>query len=92
MSSEVLDLLSGYFSEEMIGERPDMRTSLYNGDQEGVDRVRNEFRDLLRSRSMNRYEFYRATMTLFDDDETMYGELEGVYRFFFEDEPPAPAN
>jgi hypothetical protein len=69
-----------------------MRNSLYNGGPAGVDRVQNEFRELLRTRSVGHDEFYRATMTLFDDDEKMYLELEDAYRFFFDDEPPAPEN
>jgi hypothetical protein len=85
----VIDLLSGYFSAELIDERPDLRSSLYHGKAEGVARTRDEFRELLRDRPMTRDEFWRATSAWFDDDEAMYRELEDAYRFFFDDEPPA---
>jgi len=92
MSSAVLDLLSGYFSEELLEERPIMRSSLYNGGPAGVEETRAQFRDLLTDRSMTPDVFYRATMTYFPDDERLYRELEDAYRFFFDDEPPTAKN
>jgi hypothetical protein len=40
MSSAVLDLLSGYFSEELLEERPIMRSSLYHGGPVGVEETK----------------------------------------------------
>jgi hypothetical protein len=92
MKPAVLDLLSGYFSEELLEERPLMRSSLYNGGPVGVEATRAQFRELLIGRSMTHDDFYRATMAYFPDDETFYRELEDAYRFFFDDEPPTTKN
>ena len=88
MDSAVLDLLSGYFSEELLEERPIMRSSLYHGSPAGVEATRAQFRDLLVGRSMTHDDFYRATTAYVPDDERLYHELEDAYRFFFDDEPP----
>jgi hypothetical protein len=88
MSSTVLDLLSGYFSEELLEERPIMRSSLYHGGSVGVEETRAQLRDLLINRSMTHDDFYRATMAYFPDDERLYRELEDAYRFFFDDDAP----
>jgi hypothetical protein len=88
MSSAVLDLLSGYFSEELMEERPIMRSSLYNGGMAGVEATKAEFRNLLTARTMTHDDFYRATMAYFPDDEKLYLELADAYRFFFEEDPP----
>ncbi|MEV6495172.1 hypothetical protein AB0M20_42125 [Actinoplanes sp. NPDC051633] len=88
MSSAVLDLLSGYFSPELLEERPIMRSSLHHGGPAGVETTRADFRDLLAGRGMTHDDFYRATMTYFPDDESLYRELEDAYRFFFDEEPP----
>jgi hypothetical protein len=91
MNSSVIDLLTGYFSEELIKERPEMRSSLYNGGADGVAEVRAEFADLLRDRTMSHDDFWRATSAWFDSDEDLYRELEEAYRFFFDEEPPVSA-
>ena len=87
MSSAVLDLLSGYFSEELIEERPIMRSSLYNGGPAGVEKTKAEFRELLTDRTMTHDAFYRATMVYFPNDEKLHVELTNAYRFFFDEEP-----
>ncbi len=92
VSSAVVDLISGYFSEELIRDRPDMRSSLYNGGPGGVAAVRAEFADLLRRRTLSRDELWRATSAWFDNDKQMYGELEDAYRFLFNEEPPVPTS
>lgn len=92
MNSAVLDLLSGYFSEELLEERPVMRSSLYHGGPVGVETTKAQFRELLVERSMTHDAFYRATMAYFPNDERLYRELEDAYRFFFDDEPPAERN
>ena len=88
MSSSVTDLLSGYFSEELAGARPMLRSSLINGGPEGVERLRVEFRDFLSNRPMTRDEFWKATSAWFDTDEALYAAVGDAYRFFFDDEPP----
>lgn len=88
MSSGLLDLLSGYFSEELLEERPDMRSSLYNGGMAGVEATKAQFKELLTARTMTHDDFYRATMTFFPDDEKLYLELNDAYRFFFDEDPP----
>ena len=89
MSSAVLDLLSGYFSEELLEERPIMRSSLHNGGTAGVEATKAQFRDLLTSRTMTHGDFYRATMAYFPNDEKLYRELADAYRFLFDEDPPA---
>ena len=86
----VIDLLTGYFSEELIKERPEMRSSLHTGGFDGAE-VRAEFADLLRTRTMSHDDFWRATSAWFDSDEDLYRELAEAYRFFFDEEPPASA-
>jgi len=87
MSSSVTDLLSGYFSEELAGARPMLRSSLINGGPGGVERLRVEFREFLSKRPMTHDEFWRATSAWFDSDETLYAAVEDAYRFFFDEEP-----
>jgi hypothetical protein len=87
MSSAVLDLLSGYFSEELLGERTVMRSSLYNGGPAGVETTKAQFRDLFIARTMTHDEFYRATTACFPNDDELYRELADAYRFFFDEDP-----
>jgi hypothetical protein len=89
MSSSVTDLLSGYFSEELAGARPMLRSSLINGGPEGVDRLRVEFREFLSKRPMTRDEFWTATSAWFDSEEALYAAVEDAHRFFFDEEPPS---
>jgi hypothetical protein len=89
MSSAVFDLLSGYFSEELLEERPVMRSSLHNGGPAGVEATKAQFRDLITDRTISHDDFYRATMAYFPDDEQLYRELAAAYRFFFDEEPPS---
>ena len=88
MSPTVLDLLSGYFSEELLEERPMLRDGLIIRGPVGVERTKTQFRELLTKRTMTHNEFYRATMAYFPDDAKLYRELEDAYRFFFDEEPP----
>jgi hypothetical protein len=88
MSSPLLDLLNGYFSEELVYERPIMRSSLYNGGPVGVETTKKQFRELLTARTLTHKEFYRETMAYFPDDEELYRALADAYRFFFDEEPP----
>jgi hypothetical protein len=81
-------MLRGYFSEEMIGDRPTMRSSLINGGPEVVERLRAEFREFLTDRPMTHDEFYKTTSAWFDSDEELYAEAGDAYRFFFDEEPP----
>jgi hypothetical protein len=90
MTSSVINLLTGYFSEELVEERPIMRSSLINGGPEGVDRVRNQFRDFLSRRPMTRDEFWQATSAWFETDEELYAAVGEAHRFFFDEDPPAP--
>ena len=87
MSSPVLDLLAVYFNEELIDERPNLRSSLYNGGPEGVESTRAEFADLLRKRTMTSDDFWRATSVYFASDENLYRALDKAYGFFFEEAP-----
>jgi len=91
MSSSVTNLLTGYFSEELIDERADMRSSLHHAGPEGVELVRSQFQDFLRSRGMSRDEFWTATSAWFDSEDEMYAQIEDAYRFFFDEEPPPAA-
>jgi hypothetical protein len=68
MSSSVTTMLSGYFSEEMAGDRLVTRSSLINGGPEGVERLRGAFRDFLTDRTMTRDEFYRTASAWFESD------------------------
>jgi hypothetical protein len=89
MTSKVINLLSGYFSEEMAGAQPVLRTSLHNAGPDAVSRTRDEFRAFLRDRPMTHDEFYRATSAYFADDEQMYRAIGAAHRVFFDEEPPA---
>jgi hypothetical protein len=88
MSSRVINLLSGYFSDEMAGAQPVLRASLHNAGPEAVERTRDEFRDFLRDRPMTRDEFYRATSAHFADDDEMYRAIGDAHRYLFDEEPP----
>ena len=90
MSSPLIGLLSGYFSEELIDERPEMRSDLFASSPDAVAGVRDEFRELLRTRRMSHREFWKATSAWFDNDDKVYRELADSYRFLFAEEPPAP--
>jgi hypothetical protein len=81
-------MLEAYFSEELAGDRPILRSSLNNGGPERVERLRGAFRDFLSDRRMTHDEFWKATGAWFDSDEELYAEIENAYRFFFDDEPP----
>jgi hypothetical protein len=88
MSSSVTTMLEAYFSEELAGDRPILRSSLINGGPERVERLRGAFRDFLTDRPMTHDEFWKATGAWFDSDAELYAEIENAYRFFFDDEPP----
>lgn len=90
MSSATIDALGVYFNEELRHERAGMRAGLYNGGPGGVARARAEIGELLRRRGLTHEDFWRATSVSFADDEEMYRELADAYRFFFDEEPPAP--
>jgi hypothetical protein len=88
MSSAVTDLLTAYFSEELAGAGPMLRSSLINGGPEGVERLRAEFLDFLSERPMTSNQFWKTTSAWFDNDEALYAAVEDAYRFFFDEEPP----
>ena len=88
MSSSVINLLSGYFSEELDGARPTLRTSLINAGPEVVERFRTEFQHILSNRPMTHAEFADATMAWFNTDDELYAAVADAYRFFFDEEPP----
>ena len=87
----VTDLLTGYFSEELVDERVLLRDSLTNSPPDARRRVRDEFRELLATRNMTVEEIRKATATWFDDEQQMYAALADAYRYLFGDEPPSPA-
>ena len=56
-----------------------------------MQKVRDDFRELLVTRAMSVDEFRKATATWFDDEGQMYSALADAYRYLFREEPPPQA-
>ncbi|MEV6494916.1 hypothetical protein AB0M20_40785 [Actinoplanes sp. NPDC051633] len=64
-------MLSAYFSTELDGGRPVLRSGLIDGGPEVVERLRAEFREFLTDRPMTHDEFYKTTSAWFDSDDEL---------------------
>ena len=85
VNAPVLDLLSAYFSEELVDERPGLRTSLDNSPAAERERIRRELADLIAGREMSTEDFWQATWQRFATEDEMYRELADAYRYLFGD-------
>ncbi|BEL09626.1 hypothetical protein Q0Z83_078170 [Actinoplanes sichuanensis] len=84
MSSHAILLLGSYFNEEVVDLRPEVRDGLRDDGPEAFDRIRGEVRELIRERRLTPLEFRNETGVRFANEEQMYSEFEGAYRYFFE--------
>jgi len=85
MRSETTDFLKGYFDEEMVDHRHQMRASHSRLRPEVRERLRAGLADLIASRSMSTDDFWQVTWIRFADEDEMYRQFQEAFDFFFSD-------
>jgi hypothetical protein len=91
MRSEVTDFLKGYFDEELVDYREQMRVSHSRLRPEVRERLRAGLADLIASRSLSTDDFWHVTWVRFADEDEMYRLFQEAYDFIFGDPADADA-
>jgi hypothetical protein len=83
MDPAVRRFISAYFSEELINDRPEMRTSLDNSSAEHREKIKSGLAEIIRTRSLSPQEFWELTFVMYPDEDALYKEIEDAYEFLF---------
>ena len=83
MDPAVRRFISAYFSEELINDRTEMRTSLQNSSTEHQEKIKNGLAELISTHSLSPREFWELTFADIPDEDALYKEIEDAYEFLF---------
>ena len=93
--TESRSFIGNYLKIEMCDDLASTRESLPRLNQPYIERVRSEFAEILRTRSISMREYGELTYINFATVDDMYGYLQRVYDYLFEgagEEPFPPTD
>ena len=92
MNRELEKFIKAYLGLEQAYETSGyLRPTLFAFKDEYVTVVKQGFEELLRHRGSTTGDYERLTDIEFDDAESLYGYLHGIYRYLFENQEEQPA-
>lgn len=92
MNRELEKFIKVYLGLEQVYDTSGyLRPTLFACKDEYVTAVKQDFEELLRYREFTVGDYERLTDIEFDDAESLYDYLHGIYRYLFEDQEEQPA-